>query len=136
MKMINLCRSISFVCTIVIITSCSRNLSLANNDHNLEFSKKWIADSTGKEGFRYKSLNVDTVTKKVTAVNGIDLRNLTKSQIFKLLGVPNKIVLSDTFDYFLTPNCGFSEEDCYKYVLEVKFEKGKVKDFYSSFIKL
>ncbi len=97
------------------------------------FSKKWIVDSTGKKGYRinfYNSLIKDTIP--------FNLIHLKKEKVLELLGQPNRITqenLTLVFDYFLTGYCGFSEEGCYRFVLEIKFENEIETKHYTSFIK-
>ena len=80
----------------------------------------------------------DSISKKIISINGLDLNGMTDKKITKLLGKPNKTTHDKktyVFDYFLAPHCGFSEEGCYRWVLEISFEENHVKTFYSSFIK-
>ena len=110
-----------------------------SHKHNLsteEFSKHWRAD-TAKNSFRANSLDYDTLTNEIISVNGINFANSDLSRIEYLLGKPDRFVSSPdslTIDYFLAPQCGFSEEGCYRWVLEIIFEKGLVTNFKTSFI--
>lgn len=109
------------------------------NKHYLplkEFSEKWQAD-TSKNSFRGKSLDYDTSTYNIVSVNGINFLNSGVSQIEDLLGKPDIFASSGdslTLDYFLAPNCAFTEVGCYRWVLELKFKKGSVTSFYTSYI--
>jgi hypothetical protein len=109
-------------------------LNQNNNSHSINtFSKKWKTDSIGKKGYRYnfhESIVKDTIP--------FNLAHLKKERVIELLGEPNKIAqdgLSLVFYYFLTGYCAFSEEGCYRFVLEIKFENGIEVKHYTSFIK-
>jgi hypothetical protein len=104
-----------------------------NSNSMNTFSKKWKADSLGKKGYRYNFYN--SLIKDTIPFN---LTHLKKERVLELLGQPNKITqenLALVYDYFLTGYCGFSEEGCYRFVLEIKFENGIEVKHYTSFIK-
>ena len=104
------------------------------NSHSRNtFSKKWKVDSLGKKGYRVNFYN--SLIKDTTPFN---LAHLKKEQVLELLGQPNRIThenLTLVFDYFLTGGCGFSEEGCYRFVLEIKFANEIETQHYTSFIK-
>ncbi|MHB8261147.1 MAG: hypothetical protein ACYDCN_09890 [Bacteroidia bacterium] len=121
-----------YILYILLFFSCT-----AWGQTSADFSIKWFADSTGKMLYRSKSLTKDSISNEITKVGGLDLKGMSKKKIIKLLGAPNKITKDKTrfiFDYFLAPYCGFSEEGCYRWVLELTFENDQVKSFYSSYI--
>lgn len=102
-----------------------------------EFSKRWQSD-TATNSFRSSVLEYDTSTQEIISVSGINFEKSSMSRIQYLLGKPDvQYTRGDslTLAYFLAPHCGFSEEGCYRWVLEIKFNNGFVTDFYSSFIR-
>jgi len=99
------------------------------------FSKEWKADSLGRNHFRSNTLCYEG--KELVSLNEIDLNGLTQTKVFELLGEPNRetTIKGDfAIDYILTPYCGFSEEGCYRYVLEIQFKDETVVAFYTSFV--
>jgi tetratricopeptide (TPR) repeat protein len=54
-----------------------------------QFSKKFIVDSLGNNGFRRNFIYADTLHKNRALINGIDIVGYTKEQVLRLLGKPN-----------------------------------------------
>jgi hypothetical protein len=127
------------IITILLFLEHAAHAQKINNSKYADFSNKWKSDSLGNTSFRSKSLRYNPRTKEISSVNGINLVKYTKTQITELLGNPNRIIVNDTgftFDYFLAPYCGFAEQGCPKWVLEISFKSDIVQKFYSSFIEL
>ena len=136
---LTICSSMLFCCTNSVSKAKDGKMDKSQTDSLLHISEIWKADSLGKNSQRYKLIRYDSLNKaEIISVGGVSFINFTKKQITDLLGTPNNTIRSGDstwFDYLLAPHCAFSEEGCYKWVLEISFHSDTVQKFYSSFIE-